>query len=144
MADLTHLDAGQLTSFADHELTTFSGDLTKIRNDTADQPPVESLFTLHSVLSATPHRQLAIGPMGAAGTVHGDALRTNLVALARNIDRVFVKQKKLFQDMDRDLRDTVTTLLNTSGSSLQAVSADRFISSMADVGRDIGGTASTL
>ncbi|MFE6826203.1 type VII secretion system-associated protein [Streptomyces sp. NPDC057690] len=141
MADLTHLDASQLTSFVDHELTTFSGDLTKIRNDTADQPPVESLFTIHSALSATPDKQLTIGPMGTAGTVHGDALRTNTVALMKNVDQVFVKQKKLFNDMERDLRDTVTTLLNASGSSLQAVATDRFISSMADVGQDLGGTS---
>ncbi|MFJ3671522.1 type VII secretion system-associated protein [Streptomyces sp. NPDC090106] len=143
MADLTHLDASQLTSFVDHELTAFGGDLTRIRNDTADQPPIESLFTIHSALSATPDKQLAIGPMGAAGTVHGDALRTNTVALMKNVDQVFVKQKKLFNDMERDLRDTVTTLLNASGSSLQAVATDRFISSMADVGQDLGGTSIT-
>ncbi|MFF3503126.1 type VII secretion system-associated protein [Streptomyces sp. NPDC003247] len=141
MADLTHLDATQVTSFVEHELTTFGSDLTKIRNDTADEPPVESLFTLHSVLSAAPNKQLTIGPMGTVGTVHGDSLRTDTVALAKAVDLVFVKQKKLFNDMDRDLRDTVTTLLAASGSSLQAVATDRFISSMADVGQDLGGTS---
>ncbi|MFJ2261089.1 type VII secretion system-associated protein [Streptomyces sp. NPDC087844] len=144
MADLTHLDAGSVTQFADNELQTFLGDIRKMRHDTSDEPPVEALFTIYSALSATPNKQLAIGPMGAAGTVHGDALRTNLVSLADTVDGVFVKQQKLFGDMDMDLRDTVTTLLNTSGASLQSINGSRFISALADVGQDLGGSTTTL
>lgn len=143
MADLTHLDATSLTQFADNEVQTFIAELTKTRRDTADTPPVESPYTIASTLSSAPNRQLTIGQMGATGTVHGDSLRTNLVALATAIDKVYVKQQKLFADMDTNLRDTVRTLLNTSGAALDSINSQRFISAMADVGHDLGGSTTT-
>ncbi|MCL6675203.1 MULTISPECIES: type VII secretion system-associated protein [Streptomyces] len=143
MADLTHLDSASLIQFADNEVQTFIADIKKMRQDTADTPSVEALFTLSSTLSSAPNKQLTIGQMGATGTVHGDSLRTNMVALATAIDKVFVKHQDLFRDMDTDIRDTVRTLLNTAGTSLDSISSDRFISAMADVGQDLGGHSTT-
>ncbi|MFF2210626.1 type VII secretion system-associated protein [Streptomyces antibioticus] len=140
MPNLTHLDATSLIQFADNEVHTFIADIKKIRQDTPDTPPVDSLFTLSSTLSSAPNKQLTIGQMGATGTVHGDSLRTNMVALADTVDKVFVKHHDLFGDIDTNLRDTVRTLLTTAGTSLAAISSDRFIAALADVGQDLGGT----
>ncbi|MEU1518966.1 type VII secretion system-associated protein [Streptomyces sp. NPDC005811] len=140
MADLTHLDATSLTQFADNEVQTVIDELKKIRLDTADTPPVQSLYTISSTLSSAPNKQLTLGPMGATATVHGDELKTNLVALATAIDKVYVKHRELFGDMDTNLRDTVRTLLNTSGASLDSINSEKFISAMADVGQDLGGS----
>jgi hypothetical protein len=140
MADLTHLDATSLTQFADNEVQTIVAELKKIRQDTADTPPVQALYTIASTLSSAPNKQLTIGQMGATTTVHGDSLRTSLVDLATAIDKVYVKHRELFDDMDTNIRDTVRTLLNTSGASLESINSQQFISALADVGQDLGGS----
>lgn len=145
MADLTHLDSAALTAFADQDLATFAGDLKKLGEDNGT-PSLKGLRD--GTTTATTEglvKPLAIGLMATDGGGHIDgagftkAVGSGIDALVGILDQ----QKKLFDDIDSNLRTTITDLLKTQGSNLADIKAEDFMKDFSDVDGDFGKSTSS-
>ncbi|MFB7054891.1 type VII secretion system-associated protein [Streptomyces vinaceus] len=141
MPDFTHLDSASLTAFADHDLASFISALTAIRKD-AEGSGIQALKSILDGRTTPETLQqnsvLAIGLMAGGDQVHGQSLIAAIKAAAESVDTVLGDQQDLFKDIDRDLRDTIRTLLATQGSSLNSISAADFLDAFADVDQGLG------
>ncbi|MEU6353676.1 type VII secretion system-associated protein [Streptomyces sp. NPDC047072] len=138
MADLTRLDGPALTLFADNDLADFIAELKAIRKDsTADTGGIRALRSIVEG-ATTPdtlgqNQALAIGLMGADDSLHGKALITAVTRAAKGVDTIFEHHADLFDDIDSDIRETIRTLLNSQGSSLHSIGAEKFLDVFSDV-----------
>lgn len=140
MADLTHLDSAAITAFADHDVATFRDDLKKLDAD-AGAPSMKGLRD-GTTTAATEGlvKPLAIGLMAtdAGGHIDGanftKAVGSGIDALVTILDQ----QKQLFEDIDANLRTTVSDLLKTQGSNLAEIKAEDFMKDFSDVDGDFG------
>ncbi|MFD3944801.1 type VII secretion system-associated protein [Streptomyces sp. NPDC058579] len=142
MPDLTHLDSATLRTFADQDLAAFLTALAAIRKDSQGT----EIRALKSILDGRTYPNtlqqnpvLGIGLMAADDAVHGLSLIANVRKAAESVDNVFADQEDLFEDIDRNLRETLRTLLNTQGSSLMSIDAAEFLDVFADVDDSLGG-----
>ncbi|WP_327113381.1 type VII secretion system-associated protein [Streptomyces sp. NBC_01341] len=148
MADLTHLDSGAIKTFMANDLADFISALEKIRKD--DPGGVRALKSLVEGM-ATPetldeNQFAAIGLMGADDSVHGQTLIKVITSVAESVDGELAAHHTLFKDMDRDLQETVDTLLKTQGNNLSEIGAEEFLDIFTDVDDDLaagGKSAST-
>jgi hypothetical protein len=145
MADLTHLDATGLQSFLDGDVAEFIKDLKNIRLD--DNNQVQALKSILDGRNTADTLQenpvLAIGLMTGDDTVHGKTLVDKVKTAAQSIDDVFVAQGTLFKDVDRDLQETITSLLKTQGSSLASIDGEKILDIFSDVNSDLSDTGGT-
>jgi hypothetical protein len=138
MADLTHLDGPALQRFVDNDLADFLTALKAIRRDsTADDGGIRALRSIVDGATTPDSLQqsqaLAIGSMGADDFLHGKSLLTAATGAAKSVDGVFAQHVDLFGDIERDMKQTIRTLLNTQGSSLQSIDAERMLDVFSDV-----------
>ncbi|MFF7361761.1 type VII secretion system-associated protein [Streptomyces sp. NPDC008125] len=140
MADLTHLDSAGLQRFKDNDIADFIADLKAIGKDEA------GVRALHSIVKGitTPEHidenpVLAIGLMAGDETVSGSSLVTVVKTAAEAIDEIFDAQSTLFGDIDRDLGETIRTLLKTQGASLTSIDGEKLLDIFSDVDTDLGG-----
>ncbi|KUN29798.1 hypothetical protein AQJ23_03370 [Streptomyces antibioticus] len=138
MADLTHLDGPALQRFVDNDLADFIDALKAIRKDSAaDNGGVRALRSIVNG-ATTPEtlqqsQALSIGQMGTGDTMHGEALLTAATGAAHSVDAVFEQHVNLFGDIDRDMKQTIRTMLNTQGSTLQSIDGEKFLDLFSDV-----------
>ncbi|MFG2945822.1 type VII secretion system-associated protein [Streptomyces adustus] len=138
MADLTQLDGAGLQRFVDNDLADFIDALKAIRKDsTADSGGVRALRSIVDG-ATTPdtlqqNQALAIGLMDDDDSLHGKALSTAVTNAAKSVDGVLAHHVKLFDEIDRDLGQTIRTLLNTQGSSLHSIDAEKLLDVFSDV-----------
>ena len=138
MADLTHLDGPALQRFVDNDLADFLTALKAIRRDsTADNGGIRALRSIVDG-ATTPdslqqNQALAIGSMGADDFLHGKSLLTAATGAAKSVDGVFAQHVDLFGDIERDMKQTIRTLLNAQGSSLHSIGAERMLDVFSDV-----------
>ncbi|WP_299531512.1 type VII secretion system-associated protein [uncultured Streptomyces sp.] len=140
MADLTHLDSQSLQRFRDIDIADFMADLKAI---TKDEAGVRALHSLVKGITTSDHIDenpiLAIGLMANGEEVAGAGLVTAVKTSAEAIDGVFDAQSTLFKDIDRDLGETIRTLLKTQGTSLTSIDGEALLDIFSDVDSDIGG-----
>ncbi|MER6632212.1 type VII secretion system-associated protein [Streptomyces sp. NPDC000987] len=147
MTDLTHLDSGQLKRFLEEDVAAFIKALKEIREDLpgSGSTSIRALSSLvegrtsPSTLNQNP--VLAIGAMGADDLVHGKSLVTQVTGIAKSADEVFQAQQILFQDLERNLRATLDTLLKNQGDSLTAIDGEKLLDLFADVDGDLASGA---
>lgn len=138
MADLTHLDGPALQRFVDNDLADFIDGLKAIRKDSAaDNGGVRALRSIVNG-ATTPEtlqqsQALSIGQMGTSDALHGQSLLTAVTGAAKSTDAVFEQHVDLFGDIDRDMKQTIRTLLNAQGSSLQSIDGEKFLDIFSDV-----------
>ncbi|NNN35647.1 type VII secretion system-associated protein [Streptomyces sp. S3(2020)] len=138
MADLTHLDGPALQRFVENDLADFIDALKAVRKDSAaDDGGVRALRSIVNG-ATTPEtlqqsQALSIGQMGTGDSLHGESLLTAATGAAQSVDAVFEQHVNLFGDIDRDLKQTIRTMLNTQGSTLQSIDAGRFLDVFSDV-----------
>ncbi|MFF2326493.1 MULTISPECIES: type VII secretion system-associated protein [unclassified Streptomyces] len=142
MADLTHLDGKTLQAFTDHDIADFLKDLLDIRKDSP--VGVKSLKTILDNVPDAGHLKqnqvLAIGLMAADDTVHGKSLIDAVQKAAGSIDDILLSQHTLFTDISKDLQETITTLLETQGKSLDSIDGAALLDIFADVDKELPGT----
>ncbi|KAB1140859.1 type VII secretion system-associated protein [Streptomyces luteolifulvus] len=134
MPDLTHLDAGTLQAFLDHDVAGFSEELRKIRRDNESAPALKSMLdgiTTTESLQQNPF--LAIGLMATSEVVGGSGLVTTVTDQAKSIDDVLEFQQQLFNDFDSNMQETIDTLLKTQGSSLEAIEGQQLLDAFGEV-----------
>jgi len=138
MADLTHLDGPALQRFVDNDLADFIAALKAVRKDSAaDNGGVRALRSIVNG-ATTPEtlqqsQALSIGQMGTGDTMHGESLLTAATGAAHSVDAVFEQHVNLFGDIDRDMKQTIRTMLNTQGSTLQSIDGEKFLDLFSDV-----------
>ncbi|MFF4014688.1 type VII secretion system-associated protein [Streptomyces sp. NPDC001843] len=137
-ANLTHLDSAALTAFADHDVATFHDDLKKLDAD-SDAPSMKGLRD-GTTTAATEGlvKPLAIGLMAKDEGGHIDGVDFTK-AVGGGIDALVTildQQKKLFTDIEANLRTTVSELLKTQGSNLAEIKAEDFMKGFSDVDGD--------
>lgn len=142
MADLTHLDGAALKRFLDNDLDDFVEALKAIRKDsTADSGGVRALKSIVDGRTTPDTLQqsqaLTIGTLGTDDSTHGKTLLTAVTDAAGTVDTVFGSQQNLFGDISRDLKQTITTLLDAQGSSLHSIGAEQLLDVFSDVGDDL-------
>jgi len=138
MADLTHLDGPALQRFVDNDLADFLTALKAIRRDsTADNGGIRALRSIVDGATTPDSLQqsqaLAIGSMGADDFLHGKSLLTAVTGAAKSVDGVFAQHVDLFGDIERDMKQTIRTMLNAQGSSLHSIDAERMLDVFSDV-----------
>ncbi|MEU3186702.1 type VII secretion system-associated protein [Streptomyces sp. NPDC006923] len=131
MADLTKLDAPALRAFIDEDVHKFKTDIVTLRTTSEDR---KSLYDL-----ATTTLPLVIGPMSEDGDSGGKNVVTNIVTAAKAIDGVLNRHSTAIDDLERNLRNVVTTMLKTQGDNLAAVDGQKFLTAIADYNGDMGG-----
>ncbi|MFI1401005.1 type VII secretion system-associated protein [Streptomyces sp. NPDC020681] len=144
MPDLSHLDSQTLSSFRANELAAFITDLDNIQNDEPSGVPAvrtiaegrttpDTLWYAGS--SARP--AVAIGLMGIDDSVHGQTLLKSIKTAVSSVSGILTSQQKLFDDIDRNLGETLVTLLKNQGDNLGAISAGQMLDVFSDVSRDL-------
>ncbi|MFD0432097.1 type VII secretion system-associated protein [Streptomyces zhihengii] len=78
---------------------------------------------------------VAIGLMGAEDTVHGQTLLKSIMTAASSVAGILDTQQKLFANIDRNLGETVDTLLKNQGDTLESIGAEKMLDAFADTGR---------
>ena len=137
MADLTHLDGPALQRFVDNDLADFLTALKAIRRDsTADTGGIRALRSIVDG-ATTPdslqqNQALAIGSMGADDFLHGKSLLTAATGAAKSVDAVLAQHVNLFGDIERDMKQTIRTMLNAQGSSLHSIGAEQMLDVFSD------------
>ncbi|MFJ1967627.1 type VII secretion system-associated protein [Streptomyces sp. NPDC087903] len=139
MADLTHLDAQKLKTFRENDLATF---ITALKNIVKDDP--NGILALHSIVKGTipaayidENPVLGIGLMTGDDTVYGKTLVASALSTAKSIDDILGDQKTLFDDIDDSLEETITTLLNTQGATLESISGEKLLDVWSGVDEDL-------
>lgn len=131
MADLTKLDAPALRAFIDEDVHKFKTDIVTLRTTDGER---KSLYDL-----ATTTLPLVIGPMSEDGDSGGKNVVTNIVTAAKAIDGVLNRHSTAIDDLERNLRNVITTMLKTQGDNLAAVDGQKFLTAIADYSGDMGG-----
>jgi hypothetical protein len=141
MADLTHLDSKGLQTFVDNDVDGFMNELEAIRkDDPAGVRALQSILAGRTTPDTLQENQvLAIGLMAADDSVNGSSLISKVKDSAQSVDDIFVSQKTLFKDVDRDLRETIKTLLKTQGTNLSSIEGEKLLDIFSDVDGDLGG-----
>ncbi|TXC99886.1 type VII secretion system-associated protein [Streptomyces sp. ISID311] len=140
MPDLTHLDAHAVQTFIDNDVSDFMSALEKIRKD--DPGGVRALKSIldgtATVDTLDENQILAIGLMAGDDSLHGQNLIKAVQTVATSVDEILATQGTLFKDIDRDLRRTVKTLLDTQGSSLASIDGEKLLDVFSNVDSDLG------
>lgn len=146
MPDLTHLDSQALKSFRENDVAGFIGDLDKIqKDDPAGVQAVKSIAEGRTTpetfwyAGSSGHPPVAIGLMGAEDSVHGQTLLKSIMSAAVSAAGILDSQQTLFSEIDRNLGETIDTLLKNQDDNLRAVSAEKMLDVFADV--DLGTTS---
>ncbi|SFY43052.1 type VII secretion system-associated protein (plasmid) [Streptomyces atratus] len=134
MADLTKLDAKGLQTFVDNDVADFMKDLEDIRKDAPGIPALKSLARGDSDPDHLMENPVfSIGPMGLDDSlVPGKKLIAQAGAGAGAIDKVLAEQRLLFRNMDRNLRETIRTLLKSQGDSLESIGGQKLLDIFSD------------
>ncbi|MFI5998691.1 type VII secretion system-associated protein [Streptomyces sp. NPDC051362] len=140
MADLTHLDSHGIQTFIENDLAIFISEFEKIRKD--DPNGARALKTMLAG-TATPetldeNQFAAMGLMAADDSVHGQSLIKSITTVAASVDDDMAMNHTLFKDIDRDLRETVKTLLKTQDANLSSIDGEKFLDIFTDVDDDLG------
>ncbi|MFF4579873.1 type VII secretion system-associated protein [Streptomyces sp. NPDC001389] len=145
MADLTHLDAKGLQTFVDNDVADFIKALKAIREDAPSGKALRSAIVGKNSSTGDLGRNkfLVIGGMGAdaESEPNGKVLIEAVKKGAKAIDDILVAQQAMFKDIDRNLTETIRTLLKTQGASLGGISAEKLLDIFSDVDGGPGSTA---
>ncbi|MFJ5266790.1 type VII secretion system-associated protein [Streptomyces sp. NPDC088387] len=132
MPNLTKLDAAGLQAFIDGDLVPFLNRLKELRAP-GQTPP--SLFDV-----STMPRPLLLGNMNSDSDTGGDNVVKNAKTAATAIDTVLNKHVSAFQDLELELRNVITTMLNTQNTSLTDIDGQKFLSAIDDYMFDLDGS----
>ncbi|MFJ4895958.1 type VII secretion system-associated protein [Streptomyces sp. NPDC088788] len=151
-SDKVVLDKGWMKNFIDTEIEDFRTAIDKIskdgryegnhwneHNDSYDIEDVRAVGNLSKYGNVDADNQvpLALGALVGKDGMGADLVKAVLDA-AKQLNDVVLDQKKLFDDIEDALRETMDTLLNTEGESLDKIDGDKFITSVfEDVSDDI-------
>ncbi|MFG2631466.1 type VII secretion system-associated protein [Streptomyces sp. NPDC048473] len=135
MADLTKLDAPALQAFVDEDVHKFKTDIVTLRTTNEGR---KSLYDL-----AATSLPLLIGPMSEDGDSGGKNVVSNTVTAAKNIDVVLNRHSTAIDDLERNLRDVITTMLKTQSDNLADVDGQKFLTAIADYSGDMAGGSSS-
>src|SRR6476661_3209382 len=126
MPNLTHLDSQALKTFRENDLAGFISDLDKVqKDDPAGVQAVKSIAegrTTPDTLwyaGTSAHPPVAIGLMGAEDSVHGQTLLKSIMTATTSVAGILDTQQKLFANIDRNLGETIETLLKNQGDTLE-------------------------
>ncbi|MEV5493482.1 type VII secretion system-associated protein [Streptomyces bobili] len=134
MADLTKLDAQALQSFIDNDVHQFKTDIVTLRTS---QPALKSLYDIAN--STAP---LAIGALAGDTDTGGKNVTGNTATAARAIDTVLNRHAVALDDLERNLRNVITTMLKTQGSNLEQVDGEKFLTAIGPYDTDMSGGTS--
>ncbi|MEV6160700.1 type VII secretion system-associated protein [Streptomyces sp. NPDC052052] len=143
MADLTHLDGKTLQTFTDQDVADFIKALDDIRKD--NPAGVKALKSILDRRTDRDHLQqdpaLALGLMLASDSdVQGQELVAAVKKAAESVDGIFESQQTLFKHIDLDLRESIKTLLDTQGKSLESIDGAALLDIFSDVDQELGPT----
>ncbi|MGX1756821.1 type VII secretion system-associated protein [Streptomyces lydicus] len=82
------------------------------------------------------HTPLALGALAGPEGLAGGLVKA-VMGAAKELGTVITDQKKLFDDIEDNLRETMKTLLTTEGESLDKIDGDKFMTAFEDVVDDI-------
>ena len=140
MPNLTHLDSPELKSFRENDVAGFISDLDKIqKDDAAGVQAVKSIAegrTTPETLwyaGTSGHPAVPIGLMGADDSAHGQSLLKSIMTAATSVAGVLDRQQTLFGEIDRNLTETIDTLLKSQGDSLSSINAQKMLDAFRDV-----------
>lgn len=144
MGNLSHLDAKSLQTFVDNDIKDFVKKTEEIRRDqdTGDAKyPIRALKSLVDG-QTTPatigqNQILALGPMVNDDTTHGKGLIEALKKSAGSIDEILERQARIFQDIDRDFRQTLKHMESTQSDNLTKIEASKLLELLEDVDNDM-------
>ncbi|WP_318219074.1 type VII secretion system-associated protein [Streptomyces sp. SCL15-6] len=134
MVDLTKLDAQALQSFIDNDVHQFKTDIVTLRTS---QPALKSLYDIAN--STAP---LAIGALAGDTDTGGKNVTGNTTTAARAIDTVLNRHAVALDDLERNLRNVITTMLKTQGSNLEQVDGEKFLTAIGPYDTDMSGDTS--
>ncbi|MEV1066445.1 type VII secretion system-associated protein [Streptomyces sp. NPDC050263] len=122
MPDFLQLDAQALRDFRDHDVAEFMKELKRIRRpDWA--PSLWGLLNGSERADGAEEQDalLVVGQMSEGGPVAGGPLLAEVRTYAQEIDDLVEQNDTLFLRISDSLSDTLTNLLDTQGSNLQAI-----------------------
>jgi hypothetical protein len=145
------LDKNSLQNFVDHDLANFSDSLDKIahRTDTQGTPPIDFLLRKGETTTDDDfyyrHAPLAIGAALTKEGAPGAPIVAAINASAESISDIYGQQIKLFGDLDKYLRVTITKLMDGQHDSLEKIDGKTFLDKLGTVPSDFqtGGGATT-
>ncbi|MEV7080018.1 type VII secretion system-associated protein [Streptomyces sp. NPDC093516] len=150
MGNLSHLDGKSLQTFIDHDLKDF---LTKTQEIRKDKDSGDAQFPIRALKSlvdgeTTPatigqNQILALGPMVSDDTTHGKGLVEAVRAAAKSIDEILERQQRIFQDIDRDFRQTLKQIGTTQSDNLTEIDGDKMLELFEDVDNDMSPDSKT-
>lgn len=135
MTDLTKLNAPVLQSFIDNDVAQFRNDIVALRTSN------DSRRSLYDTANASD--VFALGNLAGDSDTAGKNVVSNTVAAAKAIDAVLNRHSTAFVDLDRNLRDVITTMLKTQGKSLQDVDGQKFLTAIKDYDGDMYGSGAS-
>lgn len=150
MGNLSHLDGKSLQTFVDHDIKDFLTKTEEIRRDKdagGGNHPVRSLKSLIDGES-TPetigqNQFLALGPMVGDDLSHGKGLIAAVTASAKSIDEILERQQRIFNDIDRDFRQTLKLMGSTQSDNITEIDGEKLLELFEDVDNDMSPTGKT-
>ncbi|WP_030186759.1 type VII secretion system-associated protein [Streptomyces violaceorubidus] len=147
MGNLSHLDTQSLQAFVDNDIKDFLTKTEEIRRDKDSGDTKYPVRALKSLVDgqATPqtigqNQILALGPMVNDDTTHGKGLIEALKKAAGSIDEILERQVRIFQDIDRDFRQTLKHMTSAQEDNLTKIEAAKLLELLEDVDNDMGPT----
>ncbi|NSC24349.1 type VII secretion system-associated protein [Streptomyces albus subsp. chlorinus] len=127
----TQLNKEWIQNFKDHDLAGFRDRLKEIAEDGPGDPTVPAMKTLSN--KDAPIRELpvgtpvplAIGNLAQDAMTHGDKVNSAVVDMVKTLDGIISSHLELFEDIDSALAETIKTLFDTQGQSLDAIDGQK-------------------
>ncbi|MEW1695179.1 type VII secretion system-associated protein [Streptomyces sp. NPDC093249] len=126
----TQLDKAWIQRFKDDDIGTFRKLLTAVTTDSTD-PVVLSTSTLNGgkgVLEG--HRvgellPLAIGALATDAVTNGQHVNDSVKTMVATLDAILLKHVELFKDIDSALKETIESLFETQGKTLDVIEGQK-------------------
>lgn len=136
-----------MKKFIDEDITDFQSAIDKISKDgpshwfgsRMDGKDVQSVLTFGNErddIESENSKPLALGVLATKDGIAGDLIKA-VMARAKDLSAIITDQKKLFDDIEDNLRETMSTLMTTEGDSLEKIAGDKFMTSFEDVVDDV-------
>ncbi|GGZ70682.1 type VII secretion system-associated protein [Streptomyces subrutilus] len=143
-----NLDKAWLEKFLNEDVKEFMAAIKKIMGDGVGADGVV-IPSLDSLLSTGDHGDwvlpgaelpLTIGGMTKDGATNGQHLKQAVEEIIGAVTTILEDQKRLFDDIDDNLRTSIESLFTTQGENLGKIDGAKFKDIFSDVDESLGGS----
>jgi hypothetical protein len=139
----TQLDKAWIENFRNIDIADFKKLLKEVSQNSTGDPVVPSMAALKGEDDGVPGLPfgtpvpLAIGNLASDVGTHGQAVSKSVMEMVTLLDGIIKSHLTLFDDIDSALEETIQTLFQTQGESLDAVEGQQLIDIFEDVEADL-------